>query len=169
MWQITSWWDVITSVSTGVLGLGIILIIWQACLIKNQNRLNALNSLLQQWGDKEQREDRGYVIGEFKFDEEDKLEDLEDDSRKKVESVLAIYDRTSFLALKGLVSKKDVLEIVGGSMVQCWDKTENFIKARRRQRGEPKERKKGSYIYNFEEFVTKNRERVEEVSSVTKK
>jgi len=156
-WVVTSWWDVISSVSSGILAVGVIAVLVQLRLLKKQNRLNVLGSLLLQWGDKDEREDRGYVIGEFRFDEEDKLEDLEEGSRRRVESALAIYDRTSFLALKRLVSKKDVLEIMGRSMEQCWGKTQNFVKARRRQRGEPEEGGQGCYMHSFEQFVAKNK------------
>jgi len=155
-----SQWDVIALAFSGITALGIGILLWQVCILNKQNRRNAFNSLLQQWGDIERREYRRYVISEFKFGKGDNLEDLEDEPRKKVESVLAIYDRTSFLAEKHLISKKDVWEIIGRSMVQCWDKTENFIKARRRRRNEPEEGEPSSYVYYFQQFVTKNRKKL---------
>ncbi len=161
MWQITSWWDCISAVSSGILALGIIAVIWQVCLLKKQNRLNAFNSVLQQWGGIEERKTRRYVMKEFKFDKEDSLEDLNEDCLDKVELVLATCDRTSFLALKVPKSEKDIVEFVGRSMIQIWNKTQTFIKARRKRRNEPEEGKPGSYVYFFQQFVMRNRRELE--------
>lgn len=165
LWQITSGWNVITSVSSGILALGIIAVIWQVHLLKKQNRLTAFNSLLQQWGGEEERKARRYVIREFKFKEGDNLENLDDDSRSKAELVLARCNRISFLASKGLISEKDVFEFAGRSMVRCWDKTKDFIKARRRQVNEPEEGELLSYMYHFQQFIMENRKELEKISS----
>ena len=161
MWQVTSWWDVITSVSSGILALGIIAVICQVCMLRKQMSLSAFNSLLEQWGGENEREARRHVITEFEFREKDDLKNLSDESRRKVELVLATCDRTSFLALKGFISEKAVLEFVGYPMVRYWDKTESFIKARRRQANQPEEGKLGSYIYSLQQFVTRNRKKLD--------
>ena len=69
--------------------------------------------------------------------------------------------RISFLALKGLISEKDLLEFVGPAMVKCWDKVEDFIReTRRKQWEESEEVNKFSYMYFFQQFVTRNRKRL---------
>ena len=160
IWQITSGWDVVSSVSSAVIALGVVFVFWQVWTLRKESRLNQFSSLLVQWGSEDERKARRYVVREFKFDKGDNLENLDDNSRTNGELVLARCNRISFLALKGLISEKDILEFAGRSMVRCWDKTENFIKARRRQVNEPEEGEPLSYMYHFRQFVTKNRKKL---------
>ena len=161
IWQITSGWGVVSSVASVVAALGIIALICQVCILRKQTALNAFSSLLQQWGGKEERKARRYVMKEFKFGEKDSLEDLDDDCLDKVELVLAMCHRTSFLASRGFIREKDVSGFVGRSMVRLWDRSEDFVKARRRQYGEPEKVDEASYVYHFQQFVLKNRGKLE--------
>jgi hypothetical protein len=164
MWQITSWWNVISVVSSVIAAGGIVFVFKQVELLKEQNRINAFSSLLQQWGGKEERKARRYVLKEFEFDIGNKIEELDDDHLDKVELALAICARTSFLALNGFLRENDVLEFVGHSMLRVWSKTEQFIKARRRRDGEPEEGKRGCYMYPFQQFIEKNKKELEAIS-----
>ena len=147
-------------VFNGITALGIIVLLWQVCLLKKQTKLSAFNSVLQQWGGEEDREARRHVHEEFEFHEGSNLEDLNPDSRKNVELVLATCDRTSFLAKNVPNSEKDIFEFVGHPMVRIWDKTEDFIKARRRRENKSEESSPGTYMYHFERFVIRNRHRL---------
>jgi len=160
IWHITSGWDVVSSVFSAITALGIGVLLWQVCILNKQTTLSAFSSLLQQWGGKEERQARRYVMREFKFKEGDSLEDLNEDCLDEVELVLAMCHRTSFLALKGFIRERDISEFVGRSMVQLWDKAEGFVKARRRQRSEPEKVDKASYMYHFEQFVIRNRDKL---------
>jgi len=101
---------------------------------------------------------------EFKFDEGDNLEDLYKDSLDNldnVELVLATCDRTSFLALKVPQAEKDIVKFVGLPMFRIWGKTKNFIEARKKR--------EGAYLYHFEQFINKNRRKLEKMSLLEEK
>ena len=134
-------------------------------MLRKQTALSAFSLLLQQWGGEEEREARRYVVhNDFEFGEKDGLDYLRDDHRKKVEAVLALCDRTSFLALKVPKTEKDIVEFVGLPMFQIWKKTKNFIKARRKRVSKTEEWKPGTYMYHFEQFIKENRQKLEKMS-----
>ena len=159
IWHITSGWDVITAIATAIVALGIGLAFRQLRGDVKARRLQAFNSLLDIWGGVQEREARGYVFRDFKFDD---LADLRDERRKselaKVELTLAICNRISFMALEKLVTEKAVRELVGDPMVRCWDKLQDFVEARRDEFKEEKLKK--LYMCQFEEFVKRNRAKV---------
>ncbi len=159
IWCITSGWDVITAIATAIVALGIGLAFRQLRGDVKARRLQAFNSLLDIWGGEREREARGYVFRDFKFDD---LADLRDERRKselaKVELTLAICNRISFMALHKLIPEKAVQEFVGDPMVRCWDKLQDFIMARRDEFKEDKLRK--IYMCQFEEFIKRNRAKI---------
>ena len=89
VWHITSAWEVMTAIATAVIALGIVGGIWQLLVNRSMRKLEAFNSLLEIWGGLEEREMRRYVFSDYN------LEQLSDEGRKKVESVLAICNRIS--------------------------------------------------------------------------
>jgi len=153
VWQINSVWDVITALCTAIIAAGVFLAFWQLKEARNATRIEALNTLLEMWGNVEQREARRFVFRDFKFNG---LNNLTDEERKRIETVLASCNRISYLTLNRLVPEEDVLRLVGRPMIRVWDRLKPFIDARREEVGEQID-KEDPYRYMtwFEEFAKK--------------
>jgi hypothetical protein len=146
-WIPSSWWDVIATVFTVLLFLGVIFAFWQLKAIVVENRREAFARMLEEWGRKEAREERRYVIRDFEFGSCDDLDDsniLTDEHRKTVESVLVACNRISFMVVKKIVSPNDVMDLVGQPMKIIWGKTKHFIRKRRQN--------ESLYMQHFEKF-----------------
>lgn len=151
-------WEVMSAISSAVVAVGIVVIFWQAKMLRRDSKLNAFNSLLESWGGEEERKARRFILGEFEFD--GNLSELSEDQAGRVEVILAKCNRISLMASEGLVSKEDILRLVGRSMIRCWDRLEGFVKARRKQAGESEGGEEWGYMYSFQQFVSENRTRV---------
>ena len=151
-------WEIMTAISSVIAAIAIVAIFWQAMMLRKQNRLSAFNSLLETWGSDKERKARRFIFREFKFT--GNLDELNEEQGEKVELVLAKCNRISLMAFGELIPEKDVLRLVGRSMIRCWDNCEAFVKARRMQVGESEEGEEWSYMYPFQQFVNKNRTEV---------
>jgi hypothetical protein len=167
MWEVKSAWDVVTSISSFILALGLIFVIYQIYLYRKESKLNQFNSLMEHLGSEDPagREAREYVLSKFTFVAGDTLDRLENKYKYQVESVLSKYNKVCFLALKKVISQNDVVELLGKTMSLCWEKTEYFIKARRLQENEPEKGRLGCYMYSLQLFLTKNKKKIQQISS----
>ncbi len=156
MWQVVSANSgAIAAISSAIAAIAIIAIFWQAIMLRKGNKLNAFNSFLEAWGSVKDREDRGFVLRQFKFN--GSLNELSDEQREKVEAVLGKCNVLCLMTLEGAIPKKDVLKLLGRPMIRCWDKLEGFVNARRRQAGESEDGEEWGYVYPYQQFVNKYR------------
>lgn len=167
MWQITNGWDVITAVSvvvsTAMIVLGVFFAYWQLKEARKTRQIEAFNIFLEIWGSIEEREARRFVFRKFSklFSG---LDSLAGRHRRKIEMVLANCNRISYLTSSGLVPEKDVLKLIGRSMIRVRDCLKPFIDARRKKVGEKSDDPYG-YMASLEEFVKEYRNKLERKSN----
>jgi hypothetical protein len=152
----------VQTVATIVVAGGIIFAGSQAWTVRKSFRMQTLDIILRELGSEEQREARRYVIVQFSKDAMEKnirtaldLDSLGPCNRKKVEMVLASFNRVGFVIRKEKNIKRDLMEFIGGSAIALWGNLKAYALAERERRG--REGRERNYLQYFEEFAEESK------------
>ncbi|GEM_PF-2854297 len=143
--------DIITAffaiLETGVLIGGLVFAYKQISEAKRVRNLQEFATLMEQWGQEEERKNRQIVMTKFPDD----TSKLTDENKLIAASVATRLNRIGFMVNKKLIPEDDAVELVGAAAIRCWDKLKGYVYD---MRGEYEKRGISSkYLSYFEWFA----------------
>jgi hypothetical protein len=110
--------------------------------------LEALTKIFEDFRSEEFFQDRRFVYSHDEF----VYESCNDEEKRRVERLINAFNRMSFLAEKGLLPRKLILEMWSGALYRSWQKLELYVAAHR------KEYKFSDWAIQFEHMAALSRE-----------